>query len=462
MRYSMNIKHNVPTTWSSKDSVAGEWNRSKINRGHWLNADVGTAKIGLTNKTIGMSGNKIGYFFILLLGIYGMLLPFEELLVIGGAEEGPTLSRYVGMLVIFFFFINFMVSKTPFRPNKAQLWLVLFIGFACLSLAWSINPEASSTRIPTALSLLLFYLVVGTFRPSLKGLNLLILIIIASGVAAALYQIYQYHFLGLNYSQSMRASIILGERAIDPNQFAFSLLLPVSFLLSKIIRTHGRWRRLGQRLTLLTMVYAILMTVSRSGILSLIVIVACYYYYKVSKGIRFAAVVLIILVILVMFSVDVFFQRVTFQHDSFEHARGEIWETGLSALPDYWFLGGGLDVFPHIYMEKSNQDLHTSGPHSIYLGTLIELGIVGLFIMAVAFVYHLRGFRNLNGRQTDSAFAVKVAFLGMLIQATSVDILYLKTFWLVLALITMLDDGTFEAPRQRRHQSLPSSGALRS
>jgi O-antigen ligase len=300
-------------------------------------------------------------------------------------------------------------------------------------------------RIPTVLSLFLLYLVIGTFRPGEKGLDILIRMIIASGVAAALYMIYSSHFLGLKFSDPDRVSIVFRETEINPNLVVFTLLLPISLLISKGIHARVRWQRVGCILALLSIGYAALLAASRGGFLAIVAIIFSYFWLKGGKKTRAVAVALVFLALIGLFASEVLFERVTFQRDTFEMARGEIWRTGLSALPDYWLLGAGLDSFPTLYKRMTYRYW---GPHSIYIGTLLELGIVGLFIMVVALVYHLMGFKDQYVRDTETVFALKAALLGMLIQGASMDILCMKSFWLVLALITMLSADAPEAARQ--------------
>jgi O-antigen ligase len=379
-----------------------------------------------------------------------MLLPFEEFMLLGGGTgtKAGTLSRLIGLLVIIFFTYKFLLSKTSLRLNKAQLWLVVFGGFACLSFAWSIDPEAAIGRIPTALSLLLLYLVVGTFMTSAKGLDLLILMIVAGGVVGALGTIYSYHFLGMVYGKSARASLILGEKSFDPNFFVFTLLLPWSFLLLKITQASGLWRRWHYFPALLLIGYAVLLTASRSGFLAIAVISSFYILHNRSKGYMAIAVTLIIMAIVGVLSSDLLLQRLTFQQDSFEHARGGIWLTTLPALWDHWLLGGGLESFGKIYMDASN--LRESGAHNIFFCVLQELGIVGLFILSVALVQHYKALRINPQSQTNTAFALKAALMGMLVQGLFLDILWKKSFWLVLALIMMVSAGATKVSSQRR------------
>jgi len=394
-----------------------------------------------------MTVNNGQYLFLLPLGIYCMILPFEGLLTLGSTEAQTTISKYVGLLVIYLFSINWVFLKPSFRQSKARLWLVLYVGFACLSLAWSIDPEKTIERIPTQVNLLLFYLVVGTFRTDRKGFDIMIRMIVAGGIATALFLIYDYYFLGTLYTQTMRASIAFGETAINPNSLAFLQLLPFGFLLSRLTQARGLWQRLGYLLAFSAMGYAMLVTGSRGGMLGMLVIVSFYFCRKSFKGTRFVAIALIIVTILVGFTSDIFIQRMTFQQEKSLYSRELILLTGLSALPHYWLLGGGMDTFPTLFFLTAGGRHY--GPHNIYLGTLLELGLVGLSLFALALVYHFKSLRTSYPSQADTAFALMATLTGMLVMAASIDILWMKSFWTVLALTMMLSNATTEAARQR-------------
>lgn len=396
------------------------------------------------------SGHKTSYVSLLLLGSFCMLLPFEELLVFNSEAEGVTVLRYLGLVVILWFGIIVLSAKEPFKVRSAQLWVVLFVGLECLSCVWSISPENSIRAVPTALSLLLFYLVVGAFKTDEKGFDVFIAMTIAGGVAAALYSIYSYHFVGMVYRKSGRASLFYGERSCDPNFLVFMLLLPFSYLLLKMSRARNMLRRLCCLAGLLSIGCAVLFTASRSGFLAIVAILSLHMLRKRVKEKRAAAVIMIIMAIIIVFYTHLILQRLTFQQDSFEHSRGEIWLANLSALPNYWLLGGGLESIAKIYMDASNQYNYGAGAHNIFIGTIMELGIVGLFILTVLLVQHYKALRINSQIPTNTIFAIKAAFMGMLLQGFFIDILTKKSFWLVLALIMMLSAGATGVSRQRR------------
>ena len=374
-------------------------------------------------------------------------------MVFGGGSKAMTMSRFVGFVVIFLFSLNFMVSMKSIRLRKAQLWMVLFVGFGCISLLWSVAPLVTIERIPTFLSLLLFYLAVGLFKPNTKDMDNLVLIIIAGGVITALIIIYKFNILGETWMDSDRASFVLQENEINPNTIVYTLLLPFTLLVSQLIRIRSRWQNLVYFLGLLVIGYASFIIASRGGFLSIVAILFFYLLRGSKKNLKVLLPLLFFLIFLIIYGYsknEILFQRLTFQTDTFERARGVIWAGALILLPNYWLFGAGLDSFPTIYQGLTS---FYWGPHSIYVGTLLELGIIGIFIMLTALFYHLKGIRRCHAKQTETTFALKATLWGMLVMGASMDILYMKYFWLVLTLIVMLSSDITE-PAKRKAQIL--------
>jgi len=398
----------------------------------------------ISDKTATVTESKIQYFSVLLVGIYCMLLPFEEVLTFTNGKESVTLSRYLGLLIVYLFTIHFLFLRNSLKLNKAQFYLILFIGFGCLSFGWSINPQATMIRIPNVLNLLLFYLAVGTLRTDSKGFNILILMIAASGGAAAFYTIYAYYFLNLSFFDSLRATIVIGETELDPNQMVFTLLLPFSFVLLKVSQARGTWRRLAYLLGSLLIAYAALISLSRGGMLALLLISIFYFYRKGGKRKKVFIISLVIIsAIFASHALSIFEERVTMEYfeKDIEYGRIYIWLTSLPAFQKHWLLGGGLDVFPKLFLSITGNPW---GSHNIYLGTLIELGLVGLTLLMLALWYHFKALQNIDQKHPDTAFALKAAFAGMLVQAGTLEVLWRKPFWLILILSIILSNTTDE------------------
>jgi O-antigen ligase len=126
--------------------------------------------------------------------------------------------------------------------------------------------------------------------------------------------------------------------------------------------------------------------------------------------------------------------------------RLDIWETGLQALRHYGILGAGLDRFPDAYNKYLYVALEYRGysraPHNIYLGTAVELGIVGITLLALTIWTHLRGVTkayrgDLNESSRLRLMSYEAACMGLLVSGLFMDIQWEEYFWLAWMLLVI-------------------------
>jgi O-antigen ligase len=126
--------------------------------------------------------------------------------------------------------------------------------------------------------------------------------------------------------------------------------------------------------------------------------------------------------------------------------RFDIWHVGLSAFRHYALFGAGQDCFPDAF----NQYVRTApnfvgfsrAPHNIYLGTGVELGLVGLVLLLGAIVRHFLLAAKGSRAVPDEALRLQLvsyqaALCGLLVCGFFLDILWDEYFWLTLMLMVM-------------------------
>jgi hypothetical protein len=103
-------------------------------------------------------------------------------------------------------------------------------------------------------------------------------------------------------------------------------------------------------------------------------------------------------------------------------------------------VGAGLDNFTAMYDRHAQYGPRqvTRGAHNTYLGTWVELGIVGLALMLAAWGSHLLAASRARAAGADGVllWAIEGACFGMLVMAVFADNLWSKEFWLPLILLT--------------------------
>jgi O-antigen ligase len=130
--------------------------------------------------------------------------------------------------------------------------------------------------------------------------------------------------------------------------------------------------------------------------------------------------------------------------------RMDIWENGLQALRHYGILGAGLDRFPDAYNKflyvSSEYRGFSRASHNIYLGTAVELGIVGITFLALILWSHLlraaKAYRSdLKESSRLRLISYEAAFWGLLVQGFFYGILWEEYLWLAWMLLIMATRG---------------------
>jgi O-antigen ligase len=368
------------------------------------------------------------------LGIYAFLIPFDTIAVMGGGTEGPTLTRLVGALSGGILLVAALVGRRLVGPPVAALWWVLFIVWGATTAIWAREILLVYNRLPTAISLLVVYVIAVAVRVDARQLSQVSVLTILGGAVAAAYTAYSF-VSGVDYGGgSNRASLIMGEIETDPNQFACSLLLPLSLAFGRFLSSDRRLERLWLLGALLMIVVGLYTTMSRGSLVGVAVMILFYLY---NIGISFR--ILILLAALggsLVFLPQEFFDRLDPDMDAnaLSAGRMNIWRVGLDSFYQNGLLGVGLSNFPMIHVEGR-------APHNIYLGLLVEVGIVGVVIMMAAIFSHLGAAKVWQRKSPTGAhaqiLAILAACLGVLAAGFFLDIVWRKAFWLPFMLLTM-------------------------
>jgi O-antigen ligase len=379
------------------------------------------------------------------LGLYAFLVPFDSVSTLGQGTAGVTLLRLVGAGVCAFLLAVGLLGRRLVRPPKAAFWWIGFIAWGAITMFWAIDSDSALERLPTAVSLLLLYLIVVSIRLNEREFSSVIWLALLGAVAAAAFTIYQY-LQGVTYHSVLgipaeRASLIVGERESDPNQFASSLLLPLSCAIGLFLASRGKLKKLFVVALTLIITAGLYLTMSRGTLLALLPI-GIVYLYRFRVRWRVWAI-LTLLAALMLAMPEVFFVRLQEAFETGGAGRLTFWQVGLKALKHYGWLGTGWDGFPVAYNEYARYapvfEGFGRGAHNIYLGMWVELGIIGLLLMLGAVIAHLHeaqpALTARSGRRDILLIATEAACWGMLACGFFLDIVWRKPFWLVWMLL---------------------------
>ena len=371
-------------------------------------------------------------------GLYLFLLPFDSVLSLPGGEA--TLTKFLGVATMAALIATGLLRHRMTRPDFAALWWVLLIAYGIISMTWAIDAKRVVSGIPSALGLLVLYLVVASYRFSKDEFELLKKIILAGGVVAGIYSIYLF-FTGSSYIRTGRASIMLAERTTNPNMFAFSLLIPASICIERILNQKKLIYKILFGSIIMIMLFGIGISGSRGGFLGLGVIVIVFILHGKQK-VTFSMIAATLAILLFALLPEIFVSRLQEAIESQGSGRLGIWYVGWHALQKYWLIGAGASNFTEVYNEFAGYAPYFMGygrgPHNIYLGLLIELGVIGFAILIAGIVKHYRAIVKVGvSLDNNNDIMLKAAVWGVLISCFFSTFIWTKDFWLVWMLIMM-------------------------
>ncbi len=382
------------------------------------------------------------------LGTFVLLIPFDFVALGGGNAAGVTLNWYIGAAAGPILLATGLLQRRLILPPRAALWWSLFILWASATALWALDPQTTLRRLPTALALLLLYLAAVSVKVSPKELTRISYFVIAGGVAAFAMQLLQR---GTGFSD--RATLAIGSAVANPNDFAATLLLPVSLAIGGFLSARGPVRKLAWLAIVSAIMLSLLLTMSRGALVAMFVLIFVYVY-RFRRSYR-AFVPAAALFLALLLASPTFLARVENSIASRAQGRFDLWQVGLAALRHYGVQGAGLDNFPYAYDKYVSAASFFRGfdraPHNAFLGAAVELGIVGLGLFMVAVRSQLRAAltskQGAGGKPFPATLPYEAGCWGMLAMGLSLDNLWLKAFWCAWILLALSVRVTAERPQ---------------
>ena len=368
-------------------------------------------------------------------GLFVLLIPFEDISQLNG-EGSSTLVWVSGLLAAGGLIAVGLIGKRLERPPRTAMWWTLFMLWGATSVLWAAEPRAVITRLPTAFSLLMLYVVAASFRVRKSEVKWIAIMMIIGGFAAAIFAIHQF-YNGVFYEGLSRGTISLGTSTTNPNHLAAEFLLPIALATQYFFTA----RRLPIKILMLGTIgvlsVALFLTMSRAGLLGLLAELVVF-----SVRMRVGRKVLVIgtlLGVLALAMPSEFFARIRGESGGSAGAgRLYLWKVGWELFSKHPVMGAGFDNFPVVYNDYAGDaptfEGFNRGSHNVYLKIIVELGLVGLLIflltinaqrkLIASYVAH-----SING-PPPMLIAAEAGLWGVLVFAFFGDPLFDKGFWL--------------------------------
>lgn len=393
------------------------------------------------------------------LAAYAFVLPWGSALAFPGPDPFNTLSTLVGLAATFSLLLWLAMRwRSVSGVEGSVLAWVALVGWLVLTLLWSVAPERSLKALAVLGSLVALFALASLLRLRPEELRWIELGAVGGGLVVAAQALLTTARGGLTSTSSRLPRFTYDDG--DPNIIAASLLLPLALALWWALTSTGRARRVAGSAASLALFGAVLVTGSRGGVLSSVVVLLVVLAATPGLPVRRIAAYLSGLVVLLaglLLVVPEGLRSHLSQTDS--TGRSEIWRIGLQACLSTCDVGSGYGTFGSVYRTMYLDDLSLTGfgdrpfaAHNAFLSMLVEGGVVGLLLMLTALVLLTRRLLRLGLARSGAALG---ALAGLLTSNMLVSNLGFKYFWMTLLYATLV------VRTQRHDVHVPESVASR-
>jgi putative inorganic carbon (hco3(-)) transporter len=362
----------------------------------------------------------------------------EAYLTEGGTILTP--AKLIGALAVGAWFLAWGMGRQKLVVDRL-FWPLTGLGL-WIVLSTATSYDVSSAAVVASRYLMFFalaFVVVQAVGGSLRRAVALVDVAVAAGAVAAV--------LGLaNFLAGAGVQRASGP-ILDPNDFAFLLAVTVPLAIYRIRSATERWRRVLGAAGLLVMLAAILATLSRGGLLGLLV-PAAWALATRRLTLRWAAVAIVAAAVIVLVAFQLMPAKLDTALRQKQHV-GELnvesrlaaWKVALAEFRSAPLLGVGPGNYEGRYPEfglpvgSRNGGIATT--HNAFLNVLAELGGPGL---ALFLAYLLMAWRRLRRRSPgDPAVdalrsALAAGFLAAIVGSMFLTEQFYAPLWLLPAL----------------------------
>lgn len=351
-------------------------------------------------------------------------------------------------LVMLFFFVTFKQQQNTHFLKISQVKMVLAIfTIALLTVPFSVWPGQSFSfaveRFPrTILFFLALVFAVNNFNELRK--------VVWTFVAGAFFLAFFTITMGTSHAGRMTASA-----TYDPNDIAMFFVIALSIVYFFLNSRKGLAKvvLLG---TLLTLLFALILTVSRGGFIGLMVIALLILFKDKGRswGVKFVVLAMLTLVF-VQFAPDTYWDRMKtiMSEDDYnltsESGRKQLWLRGLGLMLDNPVTGVGAGAFMtglgYSYGDAGGKWLTA---HNAFVQIGAELGLGGFVLFILLILTSIRWMRRLQkkyarmpGNFKDHLWlitALEVSLWGYVATAMFLSAAYFAMFYFLIALCCIL------------------------
>lgn len=346
-----------------------------------------------------------------------LVIPLIETILI--LSEGFTITKFISFFLLWLFIVE-LIHKNNFIFDKRVLYLFLFILCVIIGvfnaiismhfgtiIEWNYNyiiNENFLANIPKVIFALILYMYLSSkgkdfLMESLKKITELIPLFL---IIISLYFIFIGHETGNWWNIITRYTF---EKS-DPNEFASMLSAFSVVILYNLFYSKSKFSFFINMTSYLLTLYSVYLTFSRGGILSFLfafIISLLFFSNKRRKRVLLLVTILLFLVIF-LFSLNIINYQLIYERffgekvnslSDFTAGRFDFWKAAIINIYKSPILGFGSSEYTSRWLNyESVGRMNVS--HNIYLEVLIQLGIVGIFLLFLIIIKTILDFLSIT------------------------------------------------------------------
>jgi exopolysaccharide production protein ExoQ len=287
-----------------------------------------------------------------------------------------------------------------------------------------------------------------------RHLMVLIDTILIFSLLIALYGIYGYITKQNGTPDPINPALFRTASIFTPiaPSLAMFLSLVIPLALYRAFTLRG-FKRASVLIVFLILIVTLGLTFTRASYISVPLSIVIMLFFLPSRKMKISlltAIVALAVITVLLGTVGNFpiFQRFFSQDITTLNGRTYLWEAILSQFDPTQLLGNGFEasnlLLANLHVGPNGQGVIGTSPHSLFLGTLYDNGIIGVILLALIFIALIaniiRGMRKATGEQDHKAiFAMALAVtVSALIESIDSNDLWGQAisiyFWIIIAL----------------------------
>lgn len=369
--------------------------------------------------------------------------------------SNPTITLCVCvMITLFFYIIKLIRGKRIFKLELIDGIVLLFGIIIYFSSVFSAGGIGSRNAALVSCTLISGYFLLVNLMRTETWIKRCVAALVSSASVVAIIGVFEY-FFGSPSSKWLDTTLFTDIRVRivslfeNPNVLATFLVLIFPFALSYLIFAKRRNEKLLALMTCAIFVLATVFTWSRAAWVAMAVCTLIFLTVYTRKTLRIFGVLLIAAPVIPMLLPDIVIERIisilNFSDSSISY-RLYTWIGSVRLIRDYWIggIGIGPEAFQRLYPNYAYAGMEAAEhTHSLYLQTLLALGIGGILTFGVLiFLYCQKCSEYIkkpeNHQSKFYTTAALVSIIGALIMGIF-DYIWFNyrvffVFWIIMAI----------------------------